>query len=49
MRTKLLASLKPHDSNEKNELVFRDSGITLNIDEPLENSIFHYLGSDETF
>lgn len=48
-KSKLLASLKPHDLNEKNEIVFRDSRIVLNIEEPLNNPFFVSLSPKKLF
>jgi hypothetical protein len=45
----LLASLKAHNWNEKNEIVFQESNITLNIDEALHNPFFISLTPEKLF
>lgn len=48
-KTKLLASLRAHHWNEKNEIVFQESKIILNIDEALHNPFFITLTPKRLF
>jgi hypothetical protein len=48
-KTKLLASLRAYDWNEKNEIVFQESNITLNINKALYNLFYISLTPEKLF
>ena len=48
-RTQLLLSLRPHHLNERNEAVFCDSGIILNVGDALYNTYYTILSPESLF
>ena len=48
-KTKFLLSLRPHDLNEKHEIVFHESNIILNVADALYNTFFTTLEPSQLF